>query len=71
MGSCVIRQKRIPVETRPQSFNDAMNCFNMNKKLMSAEARCLIYEIKDSKAPILNLQINSLYLKRIVKNKIQ
>lgn len=69
MGSCVLRQKRMPVDTKPQSITDGKNCFKMNKNLLSAEARYLIYEAKDSKAPILNLQINPLYLKRVVKMK--
>ncbi|OMJ94310.1 hypothetical protein SteCoe_2508 [Stentor coeruleus] len=71
MGSCVLRQKKMITKTKPQRLTDVMNNFKVDRKLMSAEARNLIYEIKDSKAPVLNLLINPLYLKRIVKKEVQ
>ncbi|OMJ74867.1 hypothetical protein SteCoe_26120 [Stentor coeruleus] len=64
MGSCAIRQNRKSSGFKLTNATEIKETQRIHPKITSLEARHLILKNKDAKAPILNLCINPLYLKR-------
>lgn len=70
MGSCAVRQSRKSSSSKPTSITEIKETLRISSKFTASEARYLIFSSKDAKAPILNLYINPLYIKRALKSTL-
>ncbi|OMJ76719.1 hypothetical protein SteCoe_23832 [Stentor coeruleus] len=70
MGSCAIRQSSKSSSFKPTSLTGIKETLKIPTKFTASQARQFIYTAKDAKAPILNLYINPLYIKRSVKSTL-
>ena len=70
MGSCVTKQIHIATISRNCNAKQSLITFritNQNSVYLRPEIREEIFRAKDSKAPILHLEANKVYLKRKIQ----
>ena len=71
MGSCVGKTPRNAQRTNGSRRVFAIQLLASNLEYLSPEVRSQIFQAKDSNPPILHLETNKLYLKRILQVKTQ